>query len=352
MAVACKPLTMQKITGIVEVGSFRFCTPGREESASGELISFSITRTRNDPTAKLQCQVHANIVSGVGSSFHTAANNLGDQIRVSAGEAGNVVTLFTGYVTGLKKRPHWQDARKIILEITAEDVFVKMRVGGKFSRRFKMQDDAFAVITGGTRRQGGQMTMLKRVPAGKSGVSFMSAGNTGGAEHSPLIKTPDPQGKSPSGSTSPSSASTGKNQTEVSLRGEPSSVYASAGSQVYWQVIDQSTGLPVNIEDSVRLSGAGCCLHMNPAPSSFSTGSQSSKTGMTIGSKEFPISAAVKDTNGFLFTVTGDYPARVTFVHPRTGGSCSLDFNIIPPHDHRDIARGGPAVGSYDIFQI
>jgi hypothetical protein len=285
-------------------------------------------------------------------------NNLGDKIEVKAGvgtDLGNLPTLFTGYVTGMKTRPHWSDSRRILIDYVAEDVFVKMRVGPKFTRRFKMTEDAFAVITTGHRRQAGEMTRAHKVAAGKKGISDVSSGSSLGSEHSPLIKTPDPQGKSPKGSPAPSSSGRESDASKVPLRMEPPSAWVSAGMRIFVQIMEVESGRLIDVAQCEAM--AACCCHCNPAPKSFSGSRGNKKSGMTVGEKAFPVSVNIgtpadPSAKGYEFTITGDYPAQVTFVHPRTGQTCSIKFDIIPPHDHRDIARGGPAVGSYDVFQI
>jgi hypothetical protein len=355
----CKPLDFQKISGVIYVGGFTFCTPGRLAESDGHLVSFNVNRSISDPTAKLQCQVNAFISSGAGTAFTRVTNNLGDRIVVKAGVGDNLdtlPTLFTGYVVGFKKRNHWNDAQLMTLEFSAEDVLVRLRVQGKFSRRFQQQDEAYAIITGGTRRQGGNMTMLRKIPAGSRGVSFMSAANSGlGGDHSPLVKTPDPQGLSPNGSKFSSSgvAPTAGSQ----LRSEPSTAYAGPGSTIFWQVLDASTGLPIDVQNAAMTAGRGCCVFMSPKPTSTDTGSQSQAAGVVLGSKTFPATVGLGaesniGANGFTVKITGASPARLTFVHPTTGATANLELNIIPPHTHRTIADGGPAVGSYDIFSI
>jgi hypothetical protein len=360
----CPTLEMEKVSAAVYVGPFTFCTPGRIENESGHIMSFSITRNRNQPVATLQFTVDAWM--DLSSAFSTTANNLGDRVVVKAGvgdDLGKLPTLFTGYVTGLRRRPNFEDARKIILEFSAEDEFVKMKANpaSKFTRRFRMGDDAFAVITGGKRRQGGNLTQLKRMPPGKGGISFQQSGSSMGGEHSPLIKTPDPQGGygrlSPQGAKKSSGSNSSTTGAETDIIFSPNTLYAGAGNKVFAQVTNRNTGEPIDVQEAARQAGKGCCLHCDPPPRSFDSGAGTRSTGLTIGDKSFPVSVIVgsssdSEAKGFEFTITGDYPFKITFVHPLSGATCTIQFNIIPPHDHRDIARGGPAVGSYDVFQI
>jgi hypothetical protein len=353
---ACTDLVLQKISGVVYVGSYIYATPGRHPEAKGDILSFNISRARSQPVSTLQISVSADLA--FASPGTSVSNNLGERIVVKAGAGDNLnvlPTLFTGYITSVKKRPSLSDARKIILDISAEDEFAKIKYGGKFTRRVKMKDSAYAVITGGQRRQDGNLTLLKRVPAGSKGMSFVSAGSSS-SENSPLIKTPDPQNKSPHGSKDARSRGKIENEEGKNIVAEPKHVFANAGSQITVVIRDQVTGALVNLGQCSSLVGSGCLCHINPPPTYYATGSSQTgsagpRTGLKAGEKAFPISYEIReDTNSFLFKVTGDYPAKVTFVHPRTGATCTIDFAIIPPHDHRDIARGGPAVGSFDAF--
>ena len=358
----CATLDMQKVSAIIYVGSYTFATYGRLDDASGYVMSFNINRNRNQSTATLQFVVDAWM--NVSTAFSTSVNNLGDRVVVMAGTGDDLTklpTLFTGYVMHVRQRPNFDDSRRIILEFSAEDVFVKMKAKTgeeKFTRRFRLGDEAFAVITGGQRRQGGQLTLLHEYPAGGAGISSHSSGSSMGSEHSPLIKTPDPQHLSPKGSHSSNNSSNPAQQADATnVAAEPPVVQAGAGSTVFVQIIDKNTGQPIDVAQAVQQAGQGCCLHCNPPPRSFDTGASNTKTGLIIDSKSFPVSVTVgsdSDPNakGFTFKVTGSYPFKITFVHPTTGALCTITFDVIPPHDHRDISRGGPAVGSYDVFQI
>jgi hypothetical protein len=349
-------LSIEKISALITMGQFEFTTPGRQVSSAGDILSFSITRNRSNPISQLNCSfaawIDAKVMGGI-----TVNNSLGDRIMVQAGVvgAGELPTLFTGYITGLKYRSNFSDARKIIIDVVAEDEFVKMRVNPKFNRLYKMTDDAFAIITGGTRRQAGNLSLAKKMAPGTQGIAFHDAGSSMN-EHSPLVKTPDPQGKSPKGSRPPRSTTSSEREAQkVPLRAEPAQAYVSAGMRIFVQIIEVESGRIIDVAQCEAIGA--CCLHCNPAPKSFAGGRGTKKTGMTVGEKAFPVQVNVgtpadPSALGYEFIITGDYPAQITFIHPKTGQTCSIKFDIVPPHDHRDVARGGPAVGSYDVFQI
>ena len=219
-------LSLEKVSAMIRMGAYVFATPGRLERSAGDIMSFSVTRNRNDPIAKLNASFSAWLDSSLMSGNMAISNDLGDKITVKAGvdveDLDSLPTLFTGYVTSLRTRPHWGDAQRLLEEISAEDVFVKMRVDPKFSRRFKMTGDAFAIIVGGKRRQSGNMTQVKRMPPGRQGISYLDSGSAM-KEHSPLIKTPDPQGKSPHGVQPPRSDNKGVSDPKrVPNRAKPS----------------------------------------------------------------------------------------------------------------------------------
>jgi hypothetical protein len=355
-------LELEKISAVIKFGGYTFTTPGRKSNSSGDILNFSITRNRttSSPIAQLNCSFSAWMDSKLMGGGVTITANLGDKVVVQAGvgdDLSSLPTLFTGYVTTMRPRPHWRDARKIVVEIQAEDEFVKMKpgVGAKFTRRFKITDDAFAIITGGHRRSSGQMYLAHKAAPGKQGISYLGNDSSMG-EHSPLIKTPDPQGKSPNGITPGSGAVRNEmNAKRVPLRAEPNQAWVSAGMRIFVQIMEVESGEVVNVEECEQIGA--CCCFCNPTPKAFSGSRGSSVQGIKPGEVLFPVSVKLGTTadataKGYEFIITGDYPARITFVHPKTGQTCAIDFQMIPPHDHRDIARGGPAVGSFDVFQI
>lgn len=361
----CIPITLEKVRARIEVGPHYYVTTGTDDSSSGDIISFSVSKARGQFVAQFKCQLSVWFDSGALESINEIDSNLGQKIVVYAGvgneSSQNLPKLFTGYVTGATQDPHWEDSRKFLLNITGEDEFAKIKYGDKFSRRFKSGDDAYAVITGGTHRSGGSMTKLRRVPAGSRGVEMNEGGSAtpGLGDHSPLIKTPDPQGKSPDGAKLNTKKDPKDNSSDfTSVRFEPVHVYANAGDVLFAKVIDESTGEEVDPAELQKVVGEGCLLCMSPPPAAFVTGSiQDTAEGLKAGEETFPIKVKYgSDTDpsakGFQFTVTGDYPAKVTFIHPLTAASTTIHFHQIPPHDHRDMPRGGPAVGSYDVFQV
>lgn len=362
MTDICVPITLERVRARIEIGSNYFVTTGTDAAAAGDIMSFSINASRGQPISTFRCQLVVKLSSNVMEDVDYAENNLGRQIVVYAGVGEqpdqNLPRLFTGYVTNMTTDPHWDDARKFILNVSGEDTFALMKYN-KFSRRFKTQDDAFAVITDGKRREGGRMTQLRRIPAGKAGVDWIAAGGgtPGYGEHSPLIRTPDPQGLSPNASR-PGSRQTKDTDYQGRYRFEPQHVYANAGDRIFVKIIDEKTGEEVDPTALQYTEGTRCLFCMNPSPSSFETGTTSTSAGMKVGDPSYPItlkqygSSVDLTAKGVEFIVTGDYPAKITFIHPITAGTCTINFHQIPPHDHRDLPRGGPAVGSYDVYQV
>jgi hypothetical protein len=347
-------LKLQKISGVVYVGNYMYCTPGRSPDAVGEILSFNINRARGNPVSTLQVSVLAHL--DFASPGTSVSNNLGERVIVKAGTGDSLdalPTLFTGYLVNVKKRPSLSDARKIILDISAEDEFAKIKYGGKFTRRIKVKDNAFAVITSGQRRQDGNLSLLKRIPPGHKGISFVSA-DSSGMENSPLIKTPDFKHYSPNGTLSRTSSGRQDLQEGTSIVAEPKSVVAGAGNRISVVIRDQVTGSLLDLGNCQDMSGTGCLCHMTPAPTYFSGSNTGGQTGFKPGVQTYPVMYDVDRTNNaFIFTITGDtYPAKVTFVHPKTGATCSIEFTVIPMHTHRDAGSGGTAVGSFDSFIV
>lgn len=356
-------LGIELVRSKITIGPYYYVTPGSDSDASGEVMSFNINKTRGQNIGTLNCQLSVWISeAGAMEALHTAQDNMGEQIIVQGGalipggseNLDDLPTLFTGYIISVRESPHWNDARKYLLDIQAEDIFAKMKYGPRFSRRFKLGDDAFAVITGGQHRKGGQMTTLKRRPGGKKGVSWVDTSSSapGAMDHSPLIKTPDAQHKRPKGSN-PSNLKGAKNSSSSETKSyytKPSVVYADAGSKVSVVVFD-SDGEELDLQQLNRTVGTGCILHCDPAPRDLN-GSSWYGTGMKFDSKTWPLTVRLDSTaNVFEFTVVAEHPCKVTFVHPEDGGVATIEFDVIPPHDHRRITQGGPAVGAYDVSQ-
>jgi hypothetical protein len=351
MADGCPTIQLEKINARIEVSSFVYTTPGRLANSSGDVMSFSINKARGQPVGTLQCQVIAWVNDNPIGALSTAEDNLGDVIIVSAGVGDDLARLFTGYITGVRQTPHWNDARKYILDISAEDVFAKMKYG-KFSRRFKTQDDPYAVITGGHRRQGANLTRLKRIPAGHKGVNYIHGTSAGAMEHSPLIKTPDHISKSPKGVTPGLGGSRGTSTTGQ-YRVEPRSTTVYPGATVSVQIIDQATGEPINPQELETLSGKGCLCHLTSGKAQPLAGGGEAATGLVPGEKYFPCWFEWGDNNSLVFHIVGAVsPIGVTFVHPLDSGTASIEFEMVPPHDHSNMGRGGPGVAVFDTFGI
>jgi hypothetical protein len=326
-------------------------------------MSFSINKSRGQPIATFRCQLSVWANAPIKTDLETTNNNVGQHIVVYAGVGENSNTnlprLFTGYVTGITQDPHWDDSRKYLLNVSGEDEFALMKYGSKFTRRFKMGDDAYAAITGGKRREGGRMTKLRRMAAGKTGVTFHSAGRNASLEHSPLIKTPDPQGStSPSPPATTGGTSVKADEPKTSVTATPAHSYVVAGAVTDVKFTDKD-GNPIDLKTLQNTAGVKCLFCSSPPPSSFSPSGDQGGTkpaGLQDGVKTYPVSVTyttnAKGESIARFKQTGSYPAAVTFVHPITGDTATINFHQVPPHDHRDIPRGGPAVGSFDSFQV
>ena len=364
MATECPEIIIERIRAVISFGGAVFVTPGSATAHDGYIKSFNVHKARTQPTATMSCEIDVLFTSAekIMKGIEVTSNNVGAMITVRAGVSQDgsdtgVPLIFTGYIMSVRRTPNFNDAKRFVLSISAEDVFVKMK-HMKYSRRFKMTDEAFAVITSGIRRQGGPMTHLKRTPGGERGIDKIDSGSssTVAGEHSPLVRTPDPQNLSPS----PFKATGKSNRNDPSADAttyewEIKEMFGTKGARIFNRVLATDTKLPV---DPTKLDRMSCLCHMTPKPRPLgSSASASTGTGMLSGVEYFPamieyVTSGKADGIGFIITLTGDYPCKITFVHPVGGATCTMDINVVPPHDHRDAATGGPAVGVYDAWTL
>ena len=291
----CVDIQLERIRAYIQIGQFYYVTTGTDPNAAGHIKSFTINKARQQSLSTFRCQLEVWLDAQVQPSLQQVNNNLGQQIIVHAGVGERSDTtlprLFQGYVTNITQDPHWDDARKFILNVSGEDEFALMKYV-KFSRRFKYGDDAFAVITDGKRREGGRMTRLRRIPAGKHGVDAPASSSNDSLEHSPLVKTPDPQGNSPTAS-SPAKGQ-GKTSSTSGVSFDKTHVYANAGDKVFVTATDKS-GNTVDPNSLKNTQGVKCLCCCQPPPSSFeksgeSTGNTSNTAeGMQEGKKNYPV---------------------------------------------------------------
>lgn len=348
----CTTLSIERIRAKIQIGSYYYVTTGLDDNAAGDIISFTINKSRGQPISTMNCQLAVWIDNDNAlESFETVEDNMGERVVVMAGalEADavdsftNLPTLFTGYITSVRENPHWSDARKYILDVTAEDVFARMKYMGKFSRRFKYADDAFATINGGVRRQGGNMTRLQRVPPGRKGIDFVESGNDASMDRTPLVKTPDYKPKTPEGVSriKGSPYETGSDSSST-YRMSPSNVAAGPGSVLSVKVSEQSSdGTYSNVDLESKSRTANCIFNCN---------GQGLRTG---DDPNLPVKYELTDSETATFTVKAVHAhTTIMYIDPQTGGTAVLNIEGIPPHDHRDMDRGGPAVAVYDTFGV
>ena len=118
------------------------------------------------------------------------------------------------------------------------------------------------------------------------------------------------------------------------------------------QIMDKTTGNVIDLPTLQSMVSKSCMFFCNPAPMALEGGGGGTViAGMEPGVKAFPITLSELTADGAIFFVTGDYPARITFVHCITGATCNIDFLMIPPHAHDRLTTGGPAYASYNSFQ-
>jgi len=364
----CARIQRQIVRAQVKIGRLSWGVPGSPHAVNGHLVSLNISKSRGSPVAKMSCTLHTWITTNYERILEVQDSGLGAVIYAFGGRVDDPKTaalpqLFTGYVKDIKVNPHWSDSRIVILDVEAEDVFSKM-FNTKYSRRFKMKDAAFAIITGGNRRQGGKMNELRRGQKSSSRFEQKATGSDQFGENSPLIKTPDPLNRTPKG-RSPSSRS-GKKDQKIYYRFMPQHLIMKPGDRAIVKLMDD--------EDEQRTVGEGpefdidvnsykptCLCFMSPKFEGGSGGGSSfkavdiTKPGGSPGSitiipkyhKEFGELAGA-----FLVQMKDWYPFKIVYIDPDTKGTATLDVAVVYPHDHRDISRGGPGIGVYDTFQL
>jgi len=362
MSEDCPEIIIERIRAVISFSGSTFVTYGSDTEHEGWIKSFNINRTRTQSISTMSCQLDVLMSADIMGNVEAAVDDLGPMITVRAGVSQDgsdtgVPLVFTGYITSVKRTPNFNDSTRFILNVSAEDVFTKMK-RHKFSRRFKLADEAFATITGGKRRAGGNMTRLKRAAAGKHGIDKVdnSSSSTVLGEHSPLVRTPDPQGLSPTGAKwnkkSTKNDPTGQRETYT---WETKELFGTKGARIFNRVLNTETMQPI---DPTKFDRMSCMCHSTPKPRALGgTGGSRTGSGMLSGVEYFPCMVEfVTDTDpagiGFVFTLIGDYPCKITFVHPEMGATCTFDINVVPLHDHRDAATGGSAVGAYDAWTL
>jgi hypothetical protein len=117
-------------------------------------------------------------------------------------------------------------------------------------------------------------------------------------------------------------------------------------------------GNPIDLKFLANTVAPGCLCLARPSPQQLSGGGTTTgAAGLKEGEKTFPVSieyvaASTGVDPGLKVTMTADYPTQLTFVHPLTGQTCTINMHQISPHSHRDIPDGGPAVGTFDSFGV
>jgi hypothetical protein len=340
-ACSVPDIVLERVHAKITVGGAVFGTPGHGVF-DGYILSFNVNSSRSQPVSSCRCVLSAEIDS-LGKVIDNAGPN-GPTIKIYGGVNQSETLLFTGYVTSVAQEPHWEDSRKCMLQISAEDV-LKVLHKKRFSRRFKIVDEAYAVITGGQHREGGNMTQLKKT---ELMLALPMASGDNPTKNSPLIKTPS--------GVYQFNWNTGENSNSP-YRFEPRQVYATSGDTLRVKVVDRKSGLTLNAKTLSDIVGENQgCLFCSPYAAEGSN-EMCSRATMKIGKKAYPLEVKTGSTDDptldfFEFTVTSDYPCQVAFVHPYDGQTAFLEISQVPPHDHRTISRGGPAVGSYDVFQV
>jgi hypothetical protein len=365
MAATCPSLGTEPVRAIIQVGSLIFRTPDNNP-CDGHIVSFSINRSRNQPVATMSCQLtlfvnRASTAHTVGSLLSSyTSGGVGARVKVWGGAISDETNyeaslplLFTGHVIQMKQNMFIGDARKYMIDLTCEDVFVHLK-NVKFTRRFKITEEPFAIITNGKRRQGGKMTQLKRANPGKSGVTWHNSSSSSSLEHSPLIKTPDASPQTPGG-VRPTAGTPSSKPWAETLTAVPNNLTLAPGRQGTVE-LRQKDGEPLDMNKVTQIT-TKCNCFIKPY-SDGTTGNYSNTAKAIDISKDvmtYPAKVKLEQRDGKYFLnimSTANYPCTITFVNPLDGSMCTIQISTIPVHTHRTINDGGPAGATFDVSTL
>jgi hypothetical protein len=119
------------------------------------------------------------------------------------------------------------------------------------------------------------------------------------------------------------------------MRFEPSTVYGRPGDKVYVELHDKYGVCEITASDMVV----------------FSSSDRTSAEVADVENKSMWPFMSKKRGSGLEITIMWDKPLFVLYRDLDTRETATLDICIVPPHDHTEMSRGGPAVGIYDLFR-
>ena len=164
-------ITREEIRAEIDIGGETFSTP--------DVKSFSISKSRQS----LSAQFSASIEVSPGTF-----TPVGGDVVIRAGLKGQLKTIFTGVIRSASAKPSWEDAYKVVLNISGNDRMYILD-DKKFSRRALNTGLApWASITGVSRRQQASPYNWKRKNISKGKIAFL--GNEKFMSDSRIIYTP------------------------------------------------------------------------------------------------------------------------------------------------------------------
>lgn len=364
--VECPTLVHEKARARIEVAGMSFGTPGSGYDIHGYINSFNINKARGNQISTMSAQIEIWIKYPVGTLMVTS-DGLGPTITVDGGTSVGMPRLFTGYIKSIKGDPHFNDARKYILSISAEDVFTKMR-NSKYSRRFKMDKAAFALIRGGERKKTGRMKQLERVnknhPVKRIKVKSLIDHQQG---HSPLYRTPEGRNrKTPNGRSPNRLEDTESLENQYVYTFSPSLVHLQPGQCAILNLYDETGNERLVVTESDFDSGKGglafdsevpesCMCFIDPTIGGGSL-SVNPKSGLdhrpasfrVISSEGTPDLWDPTTTYGKFIVCMNDWLAcTAIYVDPDTKALAKADIVPVPIHDHSSMSQGGPVSATY-----
>jgi len=117
----------QKVRARIELGSITAETP--------DVVSFSVTRARNQMTANFSASIRIGY-----TEIDSSTALLAETIVIKAGLKNNLRTIFTGKIEKCVVNPVRVDASKVMLNISGRDVLAVLE-GQKINRRLKTYRD-------------------------------------------------------------------------------------------------------------------------------------------------------------------------------------------------------------------
>ena len=122
------------------------------------------------------------------------------------------------------------------------------------------------------------------------------------------------------------------------MKFQPSEIWGSAGTHIHIKLQERGEDIPIRAKN--------CVIFTSP--------DRDSARIIEVDLRSFPIAIRTikDDPNAWEIIITGDHPAFILYRDPDTDETAAVNVGIVPPHNHRDVGRGGPAVDNYDVFKI